>query len=668
MKNTLTEKILAAHLVSGGTVPQQPLAIRVDDTLTQDALGTVTWLQFEAQDVPQVKTRAVSFIDHNTVQLGFENADDHNYLQSVAEKYGGTLSKAGNGICHQVFLERFAAPGRVLIGSDSHTPTAGGMGVIAIGTGGLDVALTMAGHPYEIKTPQVIGAHLTGQLSDWVTAKDVILTILQKFGTKNTYKIFEYFGEGVSTLSIPERATITNMGAELGVTTSIFPSDTRTLEFLTLVGREEDYQALSASEGAQHDEIFDLNLSEVVPMVSLAPKPGQRGLGEIVPLVEALNIKAHQVCVGACTNSSYHDLMIVAESLRERHVHKNVELVVTPGSRAVKQLMVSTGGYSLLNQAGARITEEVCGACVGQGYSPRSGGVRVATFNRNFCGRSGTPDDQSYLVSPEAAVAAAVTGTLSDPREVFANLTYKRFTPPTYPRIDALFIFNQASPETEIIRGPNIKSVPVNTPPPSTLQSVVTIKLRDKITTDDITPAGRWLKYRSNIPEYARATFSGIDPGFYQRASEIRDGGETNLIVAGGGYGKGSSREHAALAPLYLGVKAVITKSFERIHRTNLINVGIFPFEFENPNDYTALETNDRILIRALKDYLEQARSLFTLQNLTTDTTLTLRLEVSPRERAILLAGGALRYYSQRERPSQVRPDTRSDLVPMSSG
>ncbi len=642
MKGTLTEKILKRSLAEGELNPGNGISIRIDDTLTQDATGTMAWLQFETIGTSKIKTRAVSFIDHNTVQMGFENADDHDYLQSVAEKYGAILSKAGNGICHQLFLERFAKPGRTLIGSDSHTPTAGGMGMLAIGVGGLDVALAMAGQPYSLKTPEVVGIHLSGELKDWVSGKDVILRVIQEFGTKNKDRVFEYFGEGVKNLSVPDRATITNMGAELGATTSIFPSDERTLEFLTLLNRKDDYKPVSAEPDARYDEVFELNLSELVPMVVMAPKAGERGLGKAAPLEEALGTHVNQVCVGACTNSSYHDLMIVAESLKGKDVHKGVQLIVTPGSRAVKQLLVESGGYSTMNEAGARITEEVCGACIGQGYSPRSEGVRVSTFNRNFCGRSGTKDADVYLVSPEAAAASAVTGVISDPREVFADMSYQRFVPKRYPDINSLFMFNKGNPDADIKRGPNISEVPKNESLSDSFDAAVTIKLEDNITTDDICPAGQWLKYRSNIPAYSEAVFSGIEPDFHKRASELKNKGVANIVVAGEGYGEGSSREHAALCPMYLGVKAVIAKGYQRIHSDNLVNFGIVPLVFANPDDYGGLDAGSKLRLTNVHEGL--ANNSLVLEDETNGKKIPLKHELSRRQIEMVIAGGALNH------------------------
>lgn len=642
MKGTLVEKILREHLVEGILEFGNEIAIKIDDTLTQDATGTMAWLQFEVTGVANVKTRAVSFIDHNAVQMGFENADDHDYLQSVSEKYGAIFSKLGNGICHQSFLERFAAPGRTLLGADSHTPTAGGMGTIGIGVGGLDVALAMAGQPYRVKTPEVVGIRLTGKLNDWVSAKDIILRVIREFGTKNKNKVFEYFGEGVKTLSVPERATISNMGAELGVTTSIFPSDERTLTFLSSLNRQEDFKPITAEPTAQFNDTFEVDLSTIVPMIVLAPKLGEKGLGKVTPLEEAVGINVNQVCVGGCTNSSYHDLMIVAECLKGKEVNKNVEFIVTPGSRAVKQLIVNNEGYSLLNKAGARITEEVCGACLGQGYSPRSKGVRVATFNRNFCGRSGTKDASVYLVSPEVAVASAVTGVISDPRKTFSNIRYSRFLPDKYPKINSLILFNKGDPSKKIIRGPNIFKVPKNSPLPDSIEGIVTIKLGDSITTDDITPAGPWLKYRSNVPKYSEAVFSEIEPEFYKRASKYKDKGLANILVVGEGYGEGSSREHAAICPMYLGIKAVFAKGFQRIHADNLVNYGIMPLIFINPKDYEEIEQEDKI--RLINVHNGIRNNSLTLKNITKGFQIPSSHELSKRQIEIVLAGGALNY------------------------
>jgi aconitate hydratase len=642
MGKTLTEKVLESHLVGGRLKRGEEIAVSIDDTLTQDATGTMAWLQFEATGVPEVRTRAVSFIDHNTVQMGFENADDHDYLQSAAEKYGAVLSKAGNGICHQLFLERFAIPGRTLVGSDSHTPTAGGMGSLAIGVGGLDVALAMAGQAYRLKMPEVIGIHLKGELNDWVSAKDIILKVIEHYGTKNKGKVFEYFGPGVESLSVPERATITNMGAELGVTTSIFPSDKNTLEFLTMLGRQGDYKPISADPDADYDEVLELDLSELTPMIVLAPGQGKKGLGNAVSLEQALGTEVNQVCVGACTNSSYHDLMVVARALQERKVHENVELIITPGSRAVAQLIIDSGGYSLLNRAGARITEPVCGPCIGQGYSPRSKGVRVATFNRNFCGRSGTKDAEVFLSSPEVAAACALTGKITDPRVLFAGQPYERFSPACYPAIDSLFIFNKPNSDAEIIRGPNISKAPKNTPLADSLQGIVTIKLGDSITTDDITPAGPWLKFRSNVPKYSEAVFSAIDPDFHKRALEHKTADKANIVIAGEGYGEGSSREHAAICPMYLGVKAVVAKGFQRIHADNLVNFGVMPLMFRNPDDYESLDQDDELSLCNIPKGLEE--NSLVLRNLTKGTDIPLVHELSQRQTEMISAGGALNY------------------------
>lgn len=648
MEGTLVERILKEHLADGELRPGKEVSIRIDDTLTQDATGTMAWLQFEATGVSHVRTRAVSVIDHNTVQMGPENADDHNYLQSVARKYGAILSKAGNGICHQVFLEGFAAPGKTLIGSDSHTPTAGAMGELGIGVGGLDVALAMAGQPYWLKTPQVYGICLNGRLREWVTAKDVIIRLIQEFGTSNKDVAFEYFGGGVTTLTVPERATIANMGAELGATTSIFPSDIMTLEFLRILDRERDYQPMEAETSAKYNRVFELDLSSVEPMVILPPEKGMKGLGRAAPLKEAIGKKVNQVCIGACTNSSYHDLTIAGALLKTKRINKDVELIITPGSKAIMQLIIENGSYRHLSEAGARFTEPVCGPCIGQGYSPSSAGVRVATFNRNFCGRSGTKDAQIYLASPEVAAAAAFSGEIQDPRELFKDMGYTRFSPEKFPDIYSTLLFYGGDPKAEAIRGPNIHSLPENTALADTINGLVVIKLGDRITTDDIAPAGGWLKHRSNIQEYSKAVFSNIEPSFYERAMCNLTKGRANIIIAGEGYGEGSSREHAAICPMFLGVKAVLAKGFQRIHADNLVNFGIIPLIFGDGADYQRIEQGDELRMSNIRPGLKTGS--LKLENITKDISIELTHELSDRKINILYCGGALNYAKGKSR------------------
>ncbi|GFN22417.1 aconitate hydratase [Thermanaeromonas sp. C210] len=638
MGQNLAEKIIARHLVEGKVVPGEEIAIRIDQTLTQDATGTMAYLQFEAMGIDRVRTKlSVSYVDHNTLQTGFENADDHRFLQSVAAKYGIVFSRPGNGICHQVHLERFAVPGSTLLGSDSHTPTAGGIGALAVGAGGLEVAVAMAGGPFYFTMPEVIRINLHGRLSPWVSAKDVILEVLRLLSVKGGVgKIIEYGGDGVKTLWVPERATITNMGAELGATTSIFPSDEVTRAFLRAQGREEDWVELLPDPDAVYSQVLDIDLGSLEPLVARPHMPDR-----VARVREVGPIKVDQVAIGSCTNSSYADLMRVAAILKGRRVHPEVSLVISPGSRQVFYLLAQNGALADLIAAGARILECTCGPCIGMGQAPPSGGVSVRTFNRNFRGRSGTADASVYLTSPEVAAATALTGVLTDPRDL-GMPPISISMPERFPVDDSLLIFPPAAgTEVEIKRGPNIKPLPAAHPLPEVVTAPVLLKLGDNITTDDISPAGaKYLPLRSNIPALAQHAFEGIDPTFARRAQEAGQG----IIVGGQNYGQGSSREHAALCPMYLGIKAVIAKSFARIHRSNLINFGILPLTFVREEDYDGIAPGDRLTLD-LRGGLEA--EVLTVRNVTRGTSFQVRHGLSPRQRKILLAGGLLNYTKQ---------------------
>ncbi|HHD16372.1 MAG TPA: aconitate hydratase [Euryarchaeota archaeon] len=631
---TLAQKILKEHLIEGTERIGEEIAIRMDHTLTQDATGTMAYLQFEAMGLDRVRTeRSVSFIDHNMLQTDFRNADDHRYLQSIAKRFGITLSKAGNGICHQVFLERFAVPGKTLIGSDSHTPTAGGIGQIAIGAGGLDVAVAMAGGAFKLKYPRIMGIRLTGRLPDWVSGKDIILEVLRRIDVKGGRGyILEYFGPGVETLSVPDRATITNMGTETGATTSIFPSDDITRKYMKAMGREHEWKEMKADEDASYDEIMEIDLSTLVP---LAAKPHSPGLVSTVE--ELAGMKVDQVCIGSCTNSSYRDLMVVARTVKGKKLHEDMSATISPGSRTIIKEMVRTGAYADLVEAGFRILESACGPCIGMGFAPNSGAVSVRTFNRNFEGRSGTKDAKVYLVSPETAAATALNGVMTDPRELG---DYENPEEPVHYLIDDnLFIYPLPPDEAakvEILRGPNIKPLPEFNPLPSSVDGEVLIKVGDNITTDHIMPAGaKILPLRSNIPAISEYVFSQVDEGFPGRAKE-KNGG---FIIGGENYGQGSSREHAALAPKYLGVKAVIVKSFARIHRANLVNFGILPLTFKDPSDYEKLEQGDLLRI----DLSDLAKPL-ELEVRNKGLVIPLSHDLSEREIEVIKQGGTLNY------------------------
>ncbi len=635
---TLAEKILKAHIVDGVFEKGKEIGIRIDQTLTQDATGTMAYLEFEAIGIPRVKTeRSVAYIDHNTLQSGFENADDHRFIGSVAKKHGIWFSRPGNGICHQVHLERFGVPGKTLIGSDSHTPTGGGIGMIAIGAGGLDVAVAMGGGAYYITYPNIVNVNLTGKLSSWCSAKDVILEVLRRMSVKGGVgKIIEYTGEGVKTLSVPERATITNMGAELGATTSIFPSDEITLEFLKAQKREDVWTPLAADDDATYDEVINIDLSLIEPMAACPHMPDN-----VKTLAEIGEMKIDQVCIGSCTNSSLQDMMKVAHILKGKTVHPDVSLSIAPGSKQVLNMLAQNGALSDMIDAGARILESACGPCIGMGQSPNSKGISLRTFNRNFEGRSGTKDAGVYLVSPEVAAASALSGFLTDPRTLGEMPKWE---------MPKEFIINDNMIEkpcdeaemdsVEVLRGPNIKPFPKTEPLLESLDCKCSLKVSDNITTDHIMPAGaKILPLRSNIPAISEHCFTVCDENFPKRAKEMGQ----SIIVGGTNYGQGSSREHAALAPLYLGVKAVLTKSFARIHRANLINAGILPLEFKNEADYDNIILGDELCIENLRASVENGDEIV-IENKTNGKKIECNCELTERTRDIILAGGLLNY------------------------
>lgn len=638
MAFTLAQKIINAHLLEGTPVCGNEIGLRIDQTLTQDATGTMAYLEFEAMGIPRVKTElSVAYIDHNTLQSGFENADDHRYIQSIAKKHGLYFSRPGNGICHQVHLERFGVPGKTLIGSDSHTPTGGGIGMLAFGAGGLDVAVAMGGGTYYINMPKMLRVNLIGKLSPWVSAKDVILEVLRKLSVKGGVgKIVEYAGEGVSTLSVPERATITNMGAELGASTSIFPSDEITRDFLRAQGREQDWIPLAADPDAVYDEEITIDLSALEPSAACPHSPDNvKTVCEIGPM------KIDQVCIGSCTNSSLSDMLKVAAILKGKTVAEHVSLSIAPGSKQVYNMLASCGALSDIIAAGARVLECACGPCIGMGQSPNSAGISLRTFNRNFEGRSGTKDAQIYLVSPETAAYSALKGVLSDPRELGDQ---PAFPLPEQFLINDNMIIPPASIEDakdlEILRGPNIKPFPTSLPMADEICCECTLKVGDNITTDHIMPAGaKILPYRSNIPYLSKFCFAVCDEGFAERA--LQKG--SSIIVGGENYGQGSSREHAALVPLYLGVKAVIAKSFARIHVANLINAGIIPLTFQNTTDYDTISQGDMICLSDIKNAIQNDMPIV-LKNETTGKVISLVSAFSERQRKMLVAGGLLNY------------------------
>ena len=634
---SLAEKIIARHLVGGEMVRGKEIALRIDQTLTQDATGTMAYLELESIGIRRVKTeRSVAYIDHNTLQSGFENADDHRYIQSVAQKYGVYFSRPGNGICHQVHLERFAVPGKTLIGSDSHTPTCGGMGMLAMGAGGMDVAVAMGGGAYTITMPRIYHVNLTGKLAPWVSAKDVALELLRRLSVKGGVgAIMEWGGEGTLTLSVPERATITNMGAELGATTSIFPSDDVTRAFLAAEGREADFSPLSADPDAVYDKEIAICLSDLVPLLACPHSPDN-----VRPVSELRDVRVDQVCIGSCTNSSLRDLLRVADILRDKRISDHVSLSVSPGSRQVLSMLADSGALSQILASGARLLECACGPCIGMGFSPNSGGVSLRTFNRNFEGRSGTRDASVYLVSPEIAAASAITGYITDPRTLGE---YREIPMPPAFAVNDSAILPPASEEdcdkVEILRGPNIKPLPVAPPLPDEIRATLTLKVGDNITTDHIMPAGaKILPYRSNIPYLSRFCFSVCDENFPARAQAAGNG----ILLGGENYGQGSSREHAALVPLYLGTRAVVAKSFARIHAANLINAGILPLVLENPADYDRMAEGDELTLSHLHEALPHGRVV--LENRTRGERYPLLCPLSLRQIAILRAGGLLPY------------------------
>ncbi len=638
MGENIVYKILKNHIIEGKLEVGKPIGLKIDQTLTQDSTGTMVYLQLEAMGIDKVKTkRSVAFIDHNMLQQGFENADDHKFIQTVAEKHGIYFSKPGNGVCHQVFLERFTVPGDTLIGSDSHTPTAGGVGMLAMGAGGLDVALAMAGGAYYINTPKVCKINLIGKLKPMVTGKDVILEVLRKLTVKGgVARIFEYGGEGVKNLSVPQRATITNMGAELGATTSIFPSDERTLEFFKAQGREKDFKELKADKDAIYDEEITINLSELKPLAARPHSPDN-----VSEVAEIGNIKIDQVAIGSCTNSSYEDLMKVAKILKGKKVHKDVSLVIAPGSRQVMEMIARNGALADIISSGARILENGCGPCIGMGQAPGTNGVSLRTFNRNFYGRSGTLSANVYLVSPETAAVSAIAGVLTDPSETIVDLNIEM--PKEFIIDDSMIVKPaQDGSKVEIVRGPNIKSFPINKELGDKIEGRVLIKVEDNITTDHIMPSNsKLLPFRSNIPYLSEFCFNTIDTEFPKRAKEYNGG----FIVAGNNYGQGSSREHAALAPLYLGVKAVIAKSFARIHKANLINNGIIPMEFENEEDYNNISLIDNLEITDIKGALVSKTAM--IKNVTKNSEFVVKLDLTEKEIEVIKAGGRLNYVKQ---------------------
>ena len=637
MGMTIAQKIIKAHLVSGDMTVGSEVALRIDQTLTQDATGTMAYLEFETMGIPRVKTEfSIAYVDHNTLQCGFENGDDHRYLQTVTAKHGVHFSRPGNGICHQVHLERFGKPGKTLIGSDSHTPTGGGIGMLAFGAGGLDVAVAMGGGAYYITMPKMIKVNLTGKLNPYVTAKDVSLELLRILSVKGGVgAIVEWGGEGIKTLSVPERGTITNMGTELGATTSIFPSDEITEAFLIAQGRGEDYTPLASDPDAEYDRIIDIDLSKLQPMIACPHSPDN-----VVEVASLKDIKVDQVCIGSCTNSSLMDLLKVAAMLKGKTIHPGVSLSVSPGSRQVLTMLSDCGALSELLSAGARLLECACGPCIGMGFSPNSGGVSLRTFNRNFLGRSGTKDGQVYLVSPETAVASALTGYITDPTTIGGTLDIPM--PEKFLINDSAVLAPLPAEEAasaEVLRGPNIKEFPKSKAFTDNLSARLMLKVGDNITTDHIMPAGaKILPYRSNIPHLSQYCFEVCDPSFAERARAAGDG----IVVGGSNYGQGSSREHAALVPLYLGIRCVIAKSFARIHVANLINAGILPLTFADPRDYDALNQDTQLYLYNIEQGMKDGH--ITVTDQITGYHFTVNCDLTERQQAILMAGGLLNY------------------------
>ena len=634
MGKTIAQKIIEAHLVSGDMTPGTEVALRIDQTLTQDATGTMAYLEFETMGIPKVRTEfSIAYVDHNTLQCGFENADDHRYLQTVAAKHGVHFSRPGNGICHQVHLERFGKPGKTLIGSDSHTPTGGGIGMLAFGAGGMDVAVAMGGGAYYITMPKMFKVNLTGKLKPYVTAKDVSLELLRILSVKGGVgAIIEWGGPGVATLSVPERATITNMGTELGATTSIFPSDGITKAFLTAQGREADYIPLESDADAQYDRIIDIDLSALMPMIACPHSPDN-----VVAVSTLQDVKVDQVCIGSCTNSSLHDMLKVAAMLKGKTVAPGVSLSISPGSRQVLTMLSDCGALTDILASGARLLECACGPCIGMGFSPSSGGVSLRTFNRNFLGRSGTKDGQVYLVSPETAVASALTGFITDPTTLPPMAPV--VLPDSFKIDDSAVLAPAADGETvEVLRGPNIKEFPKSKPFADSLTAEAVLKVGDNITTDHIMPAGaKILPYRSNIPHLSKFCFEVCDQSFPERAKAAGDG----IILGGSNYGQGSSREHAALVPMYLGIRCVIAKSFARIHVANLINAGILPLTFADPADYDALAQGQKLTLRNIQSGMAEGKITVADEN---GNAFTALCDLSARQQAILMAGGLLNY------------------------
>ncbi len=648
MGKTIAEKIICSHLISGEMKPGEDVGLKIDQTLTQDATGTMAYLEFEAMGVPRVKTeRSVAYIDHNTLQSGFENADDHRYIQSIAKKHGIYFSRPGNGICHQLHLERFGAPGKTLIGSDSHTPTGGGIGMLAFGAGGMDVAVAMGGGEYHINMPKMVKINLTGALSPWVSAKDVILAVLQKLSVKGGVgKIIEYGGEGIKTLTVPERATITNMGTELGATTSIFPSDEITRQFLEAQGRGDCWTELKSDEDAVYDEIIDLDLASLEPLAACPHSPDA-----VKPVKELEGMKIDQCCIGSCTNSSYLDMMRVAAILKGKTVHPDVSLTIGCGSKQVYHMLAENGALADMIAAGARILECACGPCIGMGQSPKSGGVSLRTFNRNFEGRSGTADAQVYLVSPETAAASALTGKFTDPRALGEAV------PVAMPEV---FLINDnlivpPAPEelmetVEIERGPNIKPFPTSRELEPAIEKKAVLKVGDNITTDHIMPAGaKILPYRSNIPYLSNFCFGVCDREFPARCKENQGG----IVIGGHNYGQGSSREHAALVPLYLGIKVVVAKSYARIHCANLANAGLIPLQFDQETDYDKIDQMDDLSFPNIRAELEKGCAV-TMKDLTKGIEIKLTAVLTPRQRQMVLAGGLLNYTGKTAQKTEV--------------
>lgn len=631
----MTQKIIAAHLVEGETVPGREIALKIDQTLTQDATGTMAYLEFEAIGIPRVRTElSVSYIDHNTLQVGFENADDHRFLQSAAARYGVYFSRLGNGICHQVHLERFGVPGKTLLGSDSHTPTGGGLGMLAIGAGGLDVAAAMAGYPFYVKMPEVVNVRLHGRPAPWVAAKDIIMEVLRRLSVKGGVgKVMEYTGEGIAYLSVPERATITNMGAELGATSSLFPSDEVTRQFLAAQEREKDFVELLPDPDARYEQVVDIDLSTLEPLIALPHMPDN-----VVPVAEVAGLQVDQVFIGSCTNSSYTDLMRVAAILKGKTVPPRVSLVIAPGSRQVLFNLAANGALADLVAAGARILECACGPCVGVGQSPPSGGISLRTSNRNFEGRSGTADASLYLVSCETAAASALTGKITDPRDLGDPIDIAM--PEKFLIDDGMIVPPPRDGEDlPLVMGPNIKPLPVAAPLPDEIQGEVLLKVGDNITTDHIMPAGaKILALRSNIPAISMHACCQLDPTFARRALDAGGG----IVVGGLNYGQGSSREHAALAPLYLGIKAVIAKSFARIHMQNLVNFGLLPLTFQREEDYDDIEAGDQLVLAGLNERL--AANTIQVQNVTKGHVYDVKHSLSQRQLDILRAGGLLKF------------------------